>query len=193
MKKLLFVFAFLSTHAFAQKLTDYGLNRIRINEEEQTLQFETIPATNLSVVRPDRTYYWYSANGIHTTQGGFSGKLLNGYYQAYYLNKNLKEEGFFSAGLKDGTWKNWKPDGSLTQLVNWKNGLRSGRFTLYNDSGQVSTSGHYKKNVMDGHISFNAGRDSARTVRYQNGKEVPEQAPLLQRINIFRKKKPKNN
>ena len=188
MKKLLFILGFFACQASAQKLPDYGQNKVRISQEERTLQFETIPVTSVPAVRAEKTYYWYSANGIHTTQGGFSGKLLNGSYRAYYPNKNLKEAGTFYAGLKDGLWKSWKEDGTLTREVSWKRGVRSGRFVLYNDSGQVNTAGQYKNNVMDGHVRFSAGKDSTRVVRYQNGKIVPEKAPLLQRINIFRKK-----
>jgi len=67
-------------------------------------------------------YYWYEANEIHMTQGGYSGKLLNGVYTEYYKNKNLKTQGGFKNGLKDGHWKSWNTDGVLLSDTDWKHG-----------------------------------------------------------------------
>jgi len=118
-----FLFLFVCCSALAQKMPDYGMDKIRIVEKDKVIQVEIKPGDNNPKTKSDRFYYWYSANAIHATQGGFSGKLLNGLYNEYYLDKNIKQQGFFKNGLKDGVWKTWKEDGTLAALSNWKNGL----------------------------------------------------------------------
>ena len=71
----------------------------------------------------DRYYFWYMNKVIHSTQGGYTGQLLNGHYIAFYPDKNLKEEGNFKAGLKDGVWKTWDQKGNLNGVSNWDEGI----------------------------------------------------------------------
>jgi hypothetical protein len=124
MKRIITVLLFLiSGSVSAQKLSDYGLDKVRIIEPDKIIEAEITPVNSEPGIKPERIYYWYYNNGIHTSQGGFSGKLLNGLYEAYYLNHNLKEQGNFEKGLKDGIWKSWKDDGTLSQIATWKNGV----------------------------------------------------------------------
>ncbi len=124
MKKIVTIlFFFISVSVSAQKYQDYVLDKVRIVEPDKIIQAEILPVTTEPRIKSDRFYYWYSSNKIHFTQGGFSGKLLNGGYNEYYLNKNLKEQGNFKKGLKDGAWKSWNEEGTLSQLSIWKNGV----------------------------------------------------------------------
>lgn len=120
---LLLLFYLLSIGAYAQKIPDYGLNRIRITQDDQTIVAELEPEQPTISAKSNLHYFWYSANIIHETQGGYSGRLLNGFYSVFYLNKNLKEQGHFKTGLKNGIWKSWKEDGSLQATTNWKRGV----------------------------------------------------------------------
>ena len=120
---LIILLLFISSSLFAQKLPDMGINKVRITETDKTILVEINPVNNTSTIKPGLFYYWYSANNIHSTQGGFSGKLLNGLYTEFYLNKNLKEQGIFKKGLKDGIWKSWNEDGTLSQTAKWRNGV----------------------------------------------------------------------
>jgi antitoxin component YwqK of YwqJK toxin-antitoxin module len=122
MRKIFVLLCFLPFFSRAQKLPDYGLNKVRITDTDKTILVEIYPFTNKPTIRLDRLYYWYSANSVHSTQGGFSGKLLNGQYTEYYINKNLKEQGTFKEGLKNGNWKSWNKDGTLNLVSSWKNG-----------------------------------------------------------------------
>lgn len=123
MKKIfILIFGLLCHTAYCQKLPAYDLNRIRITQQDKTIVAETEPVSSASSIKPLLLYYWYSANTIHISQGGFSGKLLNGQYTEYYTNKNLKEQGNFKKGLKDGVWKSWNEEGTLTSVTNWKHG-----------------------------------------------------------------------
>jgi antitoxin component YwqK of YwqJK toxin-antitoxin module len=124
MKRIITILLFLiSGSVSAQKLSDYGLDKVRIIEPDKIIEVEIIPVNSAPGIKPERTYYWYYNNSLHTSQGGFSGKLLNGLYESYFLNHNLKEQGTFKKGLKDGIWKSWKEDGTLSQIANWKNGV----------------------------------------------------------------------
>lgn len=124
MKKLLFLlFILFSIAARAQNYPDFGLNKIRIADSDRTIEAEIYPSGGPSA-KANLFYYWYSANLIHTTQGGYSGDLLNGHYNEYYPNKNLKEQGTFKKGLKNGVWKTWNKNGTINHVENWKNGIR---------------------------------------------------------------------
>lgn len=187
MHKLLLLFCLLANISFAQKMPDYGINKIHIYLEDKSLLFETIPLKSHPDIVPAKTYYWYGSNTVHQTQGGFSGKLLNGSYKEYYLDKNLKEEGIYKAGLKDGVWKTWTTDGKLVSSLTWSNGVKSGPFALYDETGKLAQSGNYNVGLFNGPITFHTGPDSIRVVRYENGKVAPARRPFLKRINIFKR------
>jgi antitoxin component YwqK of YwqJK toxin-antitoxin module len=119
---LLFFYLLISTTVIAQKMPDFGMNRVRIVEPDRVIQLEVKPVTSEPGIKSDRLYYWYSSNKVHYSQGGFSGKLLNGQYTEYYPNLNLKEQGIFKKGLKDGVWKSWNEDGTLHSEMKWHNG-----------------------------------------------------------------------
>jgi antitoxin component YwqK of YwqJK toxin-antitoxin module len=187
---LCFLLCLCSNYLIAQKMPDYGFNRIRITQEDKVLQFETQPVKGHPVPKPQLWYFWYSANQIQNTQGGYSGKLLNGDYRSYYLNKNLMEQGSFNAGLKDGTWKSWTANGVLRESISWQNGWMTGEFNKYDDTGKLRLSGRYKNGVMDGPIQSLGIKDTVITTWYKAG-TVVEHKPFLKRIHLFpRKNKP---
>jgi antitoxin component YwqK of YwqJK toxin-antitoxin module len=123
MKKIIFVMLFFfSCAVYGQKMPDSGVNKIRINESDKTVVAGVVRFDGGPRLKPDLFYYWYSANAIHSTQGGFSGLLLNGPYSEYYLNKNLKAQGAFKKGLKSGIWKSWNEDGTANSVSTWEKG-----------------------------------------------------------------------
>jgi hypothetical protein len=124
MRKIAFIFFyFLSAAVFAQKLPFIDMNRVRITEPDRVIVAETEPVSYVRHPKPDLIYYWYGAGAIHSTQGGFGGKPLDGLYNEYYPDKNLKEQGQFKKGLKNGIWKSWNDDGTLAGSTNWKHGV----------------------------------------------------------------------
>ncbi len=123
MKNFLLLLFLLPVFASAQKLSDYGFDKVRIVDTGKIIQAETKPVSSPPNVHSDRLYFWYAANKIHSTEGGFSGRLLNGSYNEFYPDKNLREQGNFKKGLKDGVWKSWDEDGTLDSSSKWKNGL----------------------------------------------------------------------
>jgi len=113
-----------SIAALAQKMPDEGFNKVRITLSDLTILAEINPVSSNPTVKSNLFYFWYEANAIHSTQGGFSGKLLNGLYSEYYPERNLKRQGSFKKGLKSGLWKSWNRDGTLAELTKWKMGIQ---------------------------------------------------------------------
>lgn len=122
-RTIVLLFLLFAGSVYAQKLPAFGFEKVHITEADKIIQAEVIPVNAEPRIKPGLFYYWYSANAIHATQGGYSGQLLNGVYTEYYLNKNLKEQGNFKKGLKDGSWRSWNEDGSVNKVSFWKNGV----------------------------------------------------------------------
>jgi len=123
-KTISILFCLFVIYCQAQKLPDAGLNKIRLSLSDKTIVADIDPVLSPPSAKSGLFYYWYGANEIHITQGGFSGKLLNGQYTEYYPNKSLKEQGLFKKGLKNGLWKSWNTDGLLLAVSKWKNGIQ---------------------------------------------------------------------
>jgi hypothetical protein len=183
MKKLILLLL-LPMAAMSQKMPDIVTNRVRINEPDQSIVFEINLSSNDVSTDLDKHYYWYSGNTVHTTQGGFSGKLLHGQYTAYFLNKNLKEQGRFKNGLKDGPWKEWNENGSLKSEHPWSKGVESGKFYTYDTTGRLSQSGYFKNGLMNGKSVIYLGGDSTRKVNYKNGVLSARSLSLLQKLRL---------
>jgi antitoxin component YwqK of YwqJK toxin-antitoxin module len=190
---LLIAGLFITISSFGQKLPEVGTN-VRINEADKTIVAEIRPVNSTPSMDPSNTYYWYGSGLIRHTQGGYSGRLLNGTYSEYYLNKNLKEQGAFTKGLKTGTWKTWTENGVLKQLYTYQFGVRSGFFSLYDDAGKPIQSGNYDSNELNGEITY-FSKDSVRVVKYKNGREQPKKQPshFFDKLNIFKKHQKTSN
>lgn len=193
MKKLILIFIILFPFICnAQIVPTDAFQKIRITQADRTLLAEIKPINTMPKAKPGLWYSWYAANQINTTQGGFSGKLLNGDYKEWYLNKNLKEQGQFERGLKSGVWKTWREDGTLSAMYTWKNGQHHGLFVVYNEKGLPQSQGNYQYDLLHGKIKNFITADSTETTRYKNGKVVlpkRDTSTFLRRINIFRHKK----
>ena len=90
-------------------------------------------------------YFWYKAQKVISTQGGASGQLLNGEFEAYHENKQLAQQGTFHKGLKDGEWTYWRKDGTLITIENWKHGEYSGTKELFNEKGELIETCKYSR------------------------------------------------
>jgi hypothetical protein len=120
-KYLLIILLFISGYVRAQNMPEMS-TKVHITTSEKNIVAEVDEIGEVSSPKAALFYFWYYAGGIHCTQGGYSGKLLNGSYNEYYLSKNLKQQGVFKKGLKNGSWKSWNEDGSLKENLQWKNG-----------------------------------------------------------------------
>jgi len=98
----------------------------------------------------DKTYYWFKAGEIHTSQSSAGGKLLHDRYVKYFRSNQMAENGSFHYGLKDGTWKTWYKNGQLKTFVEWHKGAKNGKYTTFDDLGNELEKGKYKNNVKSG-------------------------------------------
>lgn len=166
---LIFLPAICTVKVKAQSYSDEFLtHRVTTNFADHTVVAYVKPVDNVSILN-DRTYYWFSGNHINSTQGGYSGKLLNGEYQDFYNNKNLKESGAFSKGLKNGIWKTWSENGILNNLFTFRNGRKNGVYAKYDQTGKVLEKGSYKNDLLSGRQTISVG-DSIKVLSYKEGK-----------------------
>lgn len=178
---------FIAGAATAQKIPDYGFNKIRIVLSDRTIQAELLPLKSDPIAETDKLYYWTGSNTVHTTQGGFSGKLLNGNYTEFYLNKGIKEQGRFKAGLKDGVWKSWNEKGLLIKVYSWDEGVRSGKFELFDSGGKLKQAGYYKNGLLHGEFTAYTADGKAEAVYYKEGTMTEKRhASFLNKINVFK-------
>lgn len=114
-------------------------------------------------------YYWFSAGQVNVTRGGYSGKLLNGKYQDFYMDKSLRESGKFDRGLKTGEWRNWTNTGQLAATYSFKQGKKQGHYVKYDSTGRALEKGTYRDDLLDGRLESLAG-DSTVVTWYKAGK-----------------------
>ncbi|TCD05843.1 hypothetical protein EZ449_15370 [Pedobacter frigidisoli] len=126
-----------------------------------------------------KRYFWYGGNQINITQGGFGGKLLDGAYREFYLNKNLKAEGNFDGGLMVGEWKKWRENGSLDSISNYSSGELNGLFARFDGKGILLEEGRYRNGLKHrkwlGHLST----DKVQVTYYKKGIVIQEKQSKL--------------
>jgi len=174
---LLIAALFCSNAVRAQSYVDKMLShQITLNYPDHTVVASVKPVEMVSI-ESAAAYYWFSGNQINTTQGGYSGKLLNGKYQDFYLNKNLKEAGWFDKGLKSGLWKSWTENGILKDEYTFNAGAKNGDYVKYDTIGKVFEKGSFKQDLLSGKQERVVG-DSTVTIYYQQGK-IKERKSIL--------------
>ena len=142
-----------------------------INHDLYKTVFHVMPyGEQATKVRFNRHYAWFGGNQIHFTQGGFSGRLLDGAYMEHFNEKGLKLQGTYKKGLMDGEWKAWRTDGSLDSILFYSSGIPNGKFERYDAAGVLMEYGKYKNGKLNGKITRWVARDSMQIVRYKNGK-----------------------
>ena len=190
--RLLFIlFVAMCTKTSAQKNLLAGYTHtINYSDHKITLQLQEM-GQERKFTDPAKKYYWFSSNQIKVTQGGYSGKLLDGNYSDYYLNNNLKEKGRFDMGLKTGEWNYWTDKGILLSKVNYRDGILSGQFFKYDTAGNLAEQGSYKNGLVDGKFIKTISKDSAQTSYYKNGspKPVRKERKWWDKLSFWKKSK----
>jgi len=135
---LLFTISLTSSILLSQKpLKDFYLKRT-LNQSGFQYEFSVLDEDKHGVWFYDKQkfYFWYKAQGVQSTQGESSGRLLHGEFESFYENDQLHQKGMFKKGLKCGEWMHWREDGSLVYVENWSKGeLKSKKW--YNIAGEV--------------------------------------------------------
>lgn len=167
-------------------------NKVIVNFPDHTVYTEIIENGRRIHPSEDKYYYWFNSNDIKRTKGGYDGKLLHGMYRDFYLNKNLKEKGFFKKGLKKGKWIGWYPNGEYKEITTWRNGERNGKTQWFNEQGQLIRKGRYKNDLLTGKVHVFHPGDSVRVIKYKQGEPVEESSKSSKKIaGFFHRSTPK--
>lgn len=177
MKTNILILATLLFSLFANAQTRITADAIPETREivlnaDDTIQKIHIFITNPNLTaRTDRFYAWYQKQLVLHTQGAWSGKLLQGPYEAYYPNHNLLEQGAYEKGWKIGRWHSWYPDGTLKEYYTWKNGVQHGTYQRFDATGALIEEGAYRHGLRHGKTSTFSG-DATTVERYRKGQLV---------------------
>jgi len=175
--------------SYVEKMLSY---KVTVHYTDHMVNAHVRP-TETVVALSDRQYYWFSGSVINSTQGGYSGKLLNGEYEDLYDNKNLKSSGAFERGLKTGVWKSWTVDGILKDQFSYHAGQKNGPYLRYDSLGKVKEKGNYHNDLLNGKVETVSG-DITVVVYYQKGKVRPHRSRMPKFIDkIFQKKRAESN
>lgn len=68
----------------------------------------------------------------------------------YHENGQIKTEGSFSNGKRDGEWKSFYEDGTPWSLNTYKEGILDGAYMAWHENGQVRIEGQYINGVETG-------------------------------------------
>lgn len=117
-------------------------------------------------------YYWYDRQKINVTMGNYSGGLLHGQFESFFVsNKSLKSKGEFDLGRKDGLWYHWDKKGNLMRTHEYREGLLNGKSSYYNESSKLDSVLNFNDGLKDNWQTYNLG-DSVLLVKYRNGKYI---------------------
>ena len=170
--KTIFLFIFVSISAFCQDFPEAaGINHVRIIGQGSIIEADISHVQSLEPVLPNRNYYWYTHHQINKTQGGYSGRLLDGIYREFYKNKNIKELGYYASGLQTGKCTSWNEDGYLQEIVEWKEGLKNGRYQKF-EGQKVIESGTYRSGLLHGKVRFFSSNKLIEAKIFKNGEQL---------------------
>jgi hypothetical protein len=143
---------------------------------------------------PTLNYHWYRAQQLHVTHGGASGRLLDGSYQAYYPNGQLREAGSFEKGTRQGEWRTWSSTGELTSLVEWKAGRLHGDSIGYVRGAVVREvvyrNGKFRKQRVPRPAKVPVEPKPAKVRKADKEQAEPKEAPKKEKPAKTRKPKP---
>jgi hypothetical protein len=117
-------------------------------------------------------YYWYLNNAVHFSEGGYSGKLLNGQYTSFYKNMNLRSSGVFRYGLMDKEWKTWYENGVLKSTEHWKKGVKHGTCIYFSEDNKSRTVKEYRRGILNGKQKLYCNDSLVDVQKFRNGKEI---------------------
>jgi hypothetical protein len=157
-----------------------------INSPDSSVKAFTLNEGTRTKTKEGCIYYWYGNNSIHSTENGFSGRLLHGKYTSFYPDHNLRSQGMFDHGLKTGTWITWYPTGLVHETFHYSRGKLSGAYEVYDPSGKLLTRIYYRNGARHGKTTFFSQEKPDSAILYKKGQIVPEKK---QRNDSVRKSK----
>lgn len=144
MRRALFVLLAGLVHA---AVLAQDLARFRTGTPEGYVEGRTTERAAASV-DPAKTYHWIKGQDLHVTQGGYSGRLLHGECTTFHPGGQLREQGRYDKGVKDGAWHTWQANGILVSVEQWRKGRLHGRSLFYDPSGVPVRAEVYRNGVL---------------------------------------------
>jgi|GEM_PF-841969 len=162
---------------YAQKEIEIPVShRVVMNFQEYIVYADILASERKFKPKSGKYYFWYNANDIKRTRGGYDGKLLHGSYTEFFPDKNLRQKGMFRYGLKKGVWKTWYHSGELESVMRWKKGEKKGWFKYYDETGKLVKQGKHKDDLMHGKIDTFLSDGSGERLMYVNGLRKEEKS-----------------
>lgn len=172
MKNIFLLLFILITKISSAQLNSKSTYPVYVNYPNYSVKANVLNLKQNIIVKEGLTYYWYAANKIIDTQGGYDGKILMGTYTSFYLSGNLKERGDFKKGLKDREWTTWFENGKIQQIQSWKRGLMTGQSKTFNDIGECVLLQHYKGGKLHGKVISFLNDTIIDIKKYKHGTEI---------------------
>lgn len=128
-------------------------------------------------------YYWFLSNGIHSTNGGVGGKLLQGTYTSYYADMSLKESGKMQLGQKTGKWTSWYQNGTIQSRVHLKNGLIHGKCITYDEDIRNCVQSNYHLGKLKGLQRTFVNGVCIEKKKFRQGTLIPPKEPRVKKTH----------
>jgi hypothetical protein len=187
----LFCLLIIPSDIYCQIKFDEDIQSVSISGDNFYVEADVISLGKTRIIKSTdtRAYTWFYGGQIHSTQGGYTGKLLHGEYTSVYTSKTLKESGEYKYGLKHGIWKYWYENGNLKCIQRWKNGLLNGVTLNYNESGELISKDTFKKGRRHGYsCSYQMNREISKQLYKNNVKVIKPDSKAQQDVPVETKK-----
>ncbi|ABG60430.1 conserved hypothetical protein [Cytophaga hutchinsonii ATCC 33406] len=161
-----------SVNVHGQTVKDFSVantNRVYVQYTDSTVEAFCYRGDKNIKTQDNLFYYWYAAQQIKHTRGGYEGKILHGTYTMFYYNKDLLAKGNFKYGLKHGEWKSWHQGGEIKSKEKWRKGVLVGKAYYYSNKGRIQRERNIKPTSGNGYIVY-YGEDGILTSKsiYKN-------------------------
>lgn len=189
-----FLFLILPLLGLTQKLEEITHRTINIHHTDSTITLNVLVEKAEIKPKSNIRYYWYHRDVIHSNQGGYKEKLLDGKYQVITKDGKLITEGYFQFGMKIGVWKKWNKKGELLAISKWDKGVQNGNQEEY-ENGQISKKYNYKKGLLHSKYITYQNDTISNEVAYKKGvliEEKPEKEEVVEKESKKVAKKPKH-
>lgn len=169
-------------------LTDVSykpLSGKELNHNDTIIRFHYLPSNTFATQKPaiNLYYYWLDDEKLLVTKGNYSGHLLDGKYEAFFPNGQLKTKGQFFEGLKNKQWLYYYPDGKIKRIEAWDQGKIHGLVLNYSESQRLIQKTQYIKGRLHGlDIIYHMDTIVSKN-RYVKGKKK-ERKKLFQKLGF---------
>lgn len=99
--------------------------------------------------------------------------FLDGVYEEYFTDGNLKQEISFNNGILDGKIISYFDNGKVKEIKSFKNGLLHGIWITFNQEGKVSGKANFKNGKKHGKwVIYDLNGNKCYEIAYKNGAKL---------------------